>query len=81
MEQVIRKRVIVQPGGHIELTDDELEDGTEAEVVVIVGKRRASANSKQAALDVLNAQAGEQIFQTSSEADAYLLAERESWDH
>jgi len=78
MEQVIRRRVVVQSGGHIELDDDALQGVAEADVIVIV--HRDGSKEKQAAIDLLDTLPGSRLFKTSSEADAYLRGERDSWD-
>jgi hypothetical protein len=80
MEQVIRRRVVVQPGGHIELNADELQAGAEADVIVIVHQQRGASAGKQAALEILDGLPGTRLFKTSSEADEYLRGERDSWD-
>jgi hypothetical protein len=81
MDQIIRRRVVVQPGGYIELNDAELQDGVEADVIVIVHQRRGEVNGGQTALDLLDGLPGSQLFKTSQEVDEYLRGERESWEH
>ena len=80
MDHVIRRRVVVQPGGYIELNDAELQDGVEAEVIVIVRLPGSEVNGRQTALDLLDGLPGSKLFKTSQEADEYLRGERESWE-
>ena len=76
MEQVIRRRVVVQPGGCIELRSDELREGTEAEVIIIV---RTGEESPRATYHSMFG-SGRGGFATAEEADAFLRRERDSWD-
>ena len=81
MDQIIRRRVVVQPGGYIELNDAELQDGVEADVIVIVRQRGGEVDGRQTALELLDRLPGSQLFKTSQEVDEYLRVERESWEH
>jgi hypothetical protein len=62
MEQVIRRRVVVQPGGQIEPSADELQDGAEANVIVIVHRQSDASAGKQTALEILDRLPGSRLF-------------------
>lgn len=72
--QAIKHRVTIQPGGHVELDDPELPDGTEAEVIVMVEDRTA--------LPPLASYAGKGkgCFADADEIDTFLRSERDSWE-
>jgi hypothetical protein len=74
MLQAIKRQVIVQPGGRIELTVAELEAGTSAEVVIIVPAAETQPRRLTSFLGK-----GRGAFATPGEADAFLRAEREGW--
>ena len=76
MEQVIRRRVVVQHGGCIELGSDDVREGTKAEVFVIVRTGEQSAHATYGSM-FGNGRGG---FATAEEADAFLRRERDSWD-
>lgn len=77
MEQIIRRKVVVQPGGSIELRSDELKEGTEAEVIVIVQSGVESRPVSYAAMFG----SGRKGFGSAQEADAFLRRERDSWEN
>ncbi|MCI0489352.1 MAG: hypothetical protein L0229_22395 [Blastocatellia bacterium] len=74
MEQVLRKTVIIQPGGHIEIRSDELPAGAEAEVIVIV--RAGEQPPSYASLFG----SGRGSYTTPQEADDFIRRERDSWE-
>ena len=76
MEQVIRRRVVVQPGGCIELRSDELPEGVEAEVIIIVRTEDESPRADYGSMFG----SGRGGFATAEEADVFLRRERDSWD-
>jgi hypothetical protein len=75
MEQALRKRVTIQPGGKIELQSPELPDGVEADVVVLVP---AAALRKRSLVEFIGA--GKGLFKSAEEVDAYIREERDSWE-
>ena len=77
MEQIIRRKVVVQQGGSIELRSDELKEGTEAEVIVIV---QSGAESKPVSYASLFG-SGRGGFGSAQEADDFLRRERDSWEN
>ena len=80
MDQIIRRRVVVHPGGSIEVHAEELREGMEADVIVIVHRPESATTSRESALDLLDALPGRRLFKTPTEADEYLREERDSWD-
>jgi hypothetical protein len=77
MATAIQLRTTVLPGNRVEVSAPELPEGRGATVLILLDdpsppKRRLS--------DVLGQYAGGQLFRSAEEVDAYLRAERESWD-
>lgn len=70
----IRQRVKVLPGGTIEIHDPDLPVGAEAEVTVVV----ESLNEDRPLASFFGQAKG--LFADANEVDAFLRAERESWD-
>ncbi len=74
MLQAIKERVIVQTGGRIELDHPELCAGSEAEVIIMV--EEAAERPSLASF----AGQGKGCFEDAAEIDAFLRAERDSWE-
>lgn len=75
MLQAIKRQVIVQSGGRIELTVAELQAGTAAEVLIIAPAARTQPRRLTSFLGT-----GRGAFATPAEADAFLRAERARWE-
>jgi hypothetical protein len=78
MDVALQVRTTILPGHRIEIQAPELPEGRTATVLVFVDevplpKRRLS--------DILADYPGGQLFRSAEEVDAYLRAERESWDN
>ena len=67
----------MQSGGKIEIVDSQLPIGTPVEVIILLPK--AVSVSRRSILDVLAAAPGQLAFQTATDVDDYLQAERNSW--
>ena len=67
----------MQSGGKIEIVDSQLPIGTPVEVIILLPK--AVSVSRRSILDVLAAAPGQLAFQTATDVDNYLRAERDSW--
>lgn len=74
MVRAIKQIVTIQPGGRIEVCSDELPEGCEAEVIVLV----KSAEPKPSYRDMFGA--GKGAYRTPDEADAFLRGERDAWE-
>ena len=75
----LKKRVVVQAGGRIEIRVPELKAGTTAEVIVLEEAEASEGPNGHVPLrDLIGACRG--MFATPEEADAFLSAEREAWD-
>jgi hypothetical protein len=77
MSLTIQVETTVLPGHRIEISSPELPEGRPATVYVIVAEDRMP---KRRFLDVLAEYPGGQLFKTAEEVDAYVQAERSSWD-
>ena len=75
MVDEIKKQVIVQQGGRIEVFVPHCPPGTRAEVIVLP----ESPDSHKTSLRSLIG-AGPGSFASPEEADAFLRGERDSWD-
>jgi hypothetical protein len=72
----IQQSTTVQPGGIIQIHSDELPVGARAQVIVLVDQPLDVSFPTMRSL--LGAAQGS--FKTSAEADAFLRAERDSWE-
>ena len=72
----LRQKVVVQPGGVVEVRSPELPDGETVEVIVLL-----ESQAKPLLQDLsrfIGAAPGN--FATPEEADQFIRQERESWD-
>jgi hypothetical protein len=74
----IRFDTTILPGHRIELSAPELPEGYSATVFVVVTK---PALAKRRLSEILANYQGGQLFHTADEVDAYIRAERDSWDN
>jgi hypothetical protein len=74
MIHAIRRQVIVQPGGRIEIYAPELKPGTRAEVIILEEPVQQSKHTLRSLIG-----AGKGAFATPEEADAFIRQERDSW--
>ncbi|MEO7297139.1 MAG: hypothetical protein ABI042_01035 [Verrucomicrobiota bacterium] len=72
MKTALRQKVVVQPGGVIQIHSPELKSGSSAEVIVLV----ESAERKSLAKLIGTAKGG---FSSPQEADAFIHRERDAW--
>ena len=75
MHKALHIRTTVQPGGRIEIVDEELTDGESVDVVV----SPASPPERRSAVDILNEAPGGLVFKTAADVTAYLKEEKEAW--
>jgi hypothetical protein len=71
----IKQRVMIKPGGIIELRSSELIPGEEAEVIVIMDKKKDENNFVLAS--IIGSAKG--AYKTSKEADIFIRSERNKW--
>ena len=76
MEKALRLIATVQPGGRIEITDDQLPVGKSVEMVVWSSTERSS----QSLREVIAKAPGGLLFKTAKEVDDYVRQERSGWD-
>ena len=76
MEKTLRVRTRVQPGGKIEIVDQELHAGEDVDVVI----SPAPAASTRSAWQVISAGPGQRLFKSAEEVDRYIAEERASWE-
>ena len=76
MQKALHIRATVQPGGKIEIVDQELTEGETVDVVVTPSAPRA----RRSAVDILTEAPGQRLFKTAKEVDGYIKEERASWD-
>jgi hypothetical protein len=77
MSVTLQVKTTVLPGHRIEIQAPELPEGRPATVLILV---EDEAMPKRRLRDVLAGYQGGQSFRSAEEVDAYLRAERESWD-
>ena len=76
MQKALHIRATVQPGGKVEFTSPELEEGQTVDVVVL----HDSSAKGRSILEILNSGPERRLFQTVEEVKAYLAEEKASWD-
>lgn len=75
MQKVFHQKAMVQPGGKIEIVDQELPVGEAVDVFV----SQSSASERRSAVDILAEAPGGLAFKTAADVAAYLKEEKESW--
>ena len=76
MQGALHIRTTVQPGGRVEIVDQNLPVGEDVDVVVSPALRTA----RRSAVDILNEAPGGLLFKTAEDVAAYLREEKEAWD-
>jgi hypothetical protein len=77
MSVTLQVTTTVLPGHRIEIQAPELPEGRKATVLVML---EDEAFPKRPLAEVLAAHPGGRLFHSAEEVDAYLRAERDSWD-
>ncbi len=77
MSRAVHLRTTILPGHRIELTAPELPEGRHANVFVLLEEPE---EAKRPLWEVIGDYQGGQVFQSAEQVDAYLKAERESWE-
>ena len=72
-------KTTVLPGGKIEVSMPELVEGQQATVFVVIDDE--AQMPKRTLSDILRDYPGGQLFKTEAEVDAYIRAERDSWEN
>ena len=75
MPKALHIRTTVQPGGKIEIVDEELTEGESVDVVV----SPASAVVRRSVVDILAEAPGGLVFKTAADVAAYMKEEKDSW--
>ena len=76
MQKALHIRTTVQPGGKIEIVDQELRAGENVDVII----SPAPTPSARSAWQIISEAPGQRLFKTAKEVDDYLAEERASWD-
>ena len=74
MNQALRQKVVVKPGGIIEICSPELPSGAVADVIIIL---ETSPKKKQSLTSLIGTAKGS--FATPKEADDFISRERDAW--
>ena len=75
MQEALRLKTTVLPGGRIEVADRSLPVGEPVDVVVTP----SAASSRRSAVDILGEATGHRLFKTASEVESYLKDVRAAW--
>lgn len=75
MQEVLRLRMKVQPGGRIDIVDERLPVGDSVDVVV----RQSMGPERRSIVDILDEAPGRLVFDTAADVTAYLAEEKEAW--
>ena len=76
MQKSLHIRTTVQPGGRVEVLDQELTEGESVDVVI----SPTPAPTGRSIMEILNSGPERRLFQTAKEVKAYLAEEKASWD-
>jgi len=79
MQAALKVTAVVQPGGKIEVVSSDLKSGDKVEVIILAP--RTERRGRRSAVDILADAPGHRLFKTADEVDAYIRAERDSWNH
>jgi hypothetical protein len=77
MRDTLQIETTVLPGHRIEIHAPELPEGQAATVFIVL---RDASPAKRPLRDVLGDYPGGKLFKTGDEVDAFLRAERDSWE-
>ncbi len=77
MSYALQVKTRVLPGNRIEVFDPELPEGRQATVFIVLNEEETP---KRRLSEVLRGYPGGQLFKSAEEVDAYLRAERDSWE-
>jgi len=80
MVQAIRKRVRVGAGGVVEVRDPQLQEGSEAEVIVLLDETAATPSAEDASALANIVGSGSGLFSSAEEIDQYIRDLRDEWD-
>ena len=75
MQKALHVQTTVQPGGKIEIVDQELTEGERVDVFV----SHSRVADRRSAVDILAEAPGGLAFKTAADVAAYLKEEKESW--
>jgi hypothetical protein len=78
VQTALRAKTTILPGGKIELTNADLPDGQDVEVIVLLPE--TSGIPRRSVVDVLAEAPGGLIFKSVDEVDTYLREERDAWE-
>ena len=76
MRQALHKQATVQPGGKIEIVDQELLVGEQVQVVIY----SLDTPTHRSAWQIISEGPPARVFDSAREVDEYLAEERASWD-
>ena len=76
MQQVLHKQATVQPGGKIEIVDQELMVGEQVQVVI----SSLNAPTHRTAWQIILEGPLARVFESAQEVDEFLAKKRASWD-
>jgi len=79
MQSAITLKAIVQPGGKIEINDDQLLPGHTVDVIVLLPENRIMGS--HSIIQVLKDSPGHLLFQTVEDVDAAVREERDDWEN
>ncbi len=76
MRQVLHRQATVQPGGKVEIVDQELTVGELVEVVI----SSTEGPVARSAWEIISEGPRVRVFASAQDVDDYLAGERASWD-
>ena len=76
MQETLRIRTTVLPGGRIEIVNQELSTGEDVEVVISPVPKPPARSAWQ----IISEGPEQRLFKTAKEVDDYIAEERASWE-
>ncbi len=76
MQKALHVRTTVQPGGKVEIVNQELQEGESVDVII----SPAPAPSARSGWQIIQDGPGQRLFKNAEEVRAYLAEEKASWD-
>lgn len=71
MQSALRVQTTILPGGRIEISSPQLQQGENVDVIIILSPQ-VPATKKRSALDILAEAPGRSLFKSAEDVDNYL---------
>ena len=76
IHKVLRVQTTVRQDGEIQINDPSLHSGDNVEIIVLL----PATDGQRSVMEILNETPGHRLYKSADEVDAYIAAERATWD-